>query len=187
MEDGRIPKDLLYGQLAPGCRPVGRPALRYKDVCKRDLKLTDINPDSWEKLADDRDGWRHAVRDGVSRGKVKKNLQLEDKRSKRKERQQTVDSNQPSTPGVALNRKTDPILRTPLSPETEGCLLLLLSLFIIYFNINTSAAGQKEKCLHFRPDVSIYDTISDQRVTLKYTAQMSKNPSPHFPNPPFTH
>ena len=53
MEDGRIPKDLLYGQLASGCRPVGRPALRYKDVYKRDLKLTDINPDGWEKLADD--------------------------------------------------------------------------------------------------------------------------------------
>ena len=31
MEDGRIPKDLLCGQLASGCRPVGRPALRYKD------------------------------------------------------------------------------------------------------------------------------------------------------------
>ena len=96
MEDGRIPKDLLCGQLASGCRPVGRPALRYKDVCKRDLKLTDINPDSWEKFADDRDGWRHAVRDGVRSGEEKRNLQLEDKRTKRKERQQTADSNQPS-------------------------------------------------------------------------------------------
>ena len=49
MEDGRIPKDLLYGQLASGCRPVGLPALRYKDVCKRDLKLTDITPRQLEK------------------------------------------------------------------------------------------------------------------------------------------
>ena len=39
MEDGRIPA-------ASGCRPVGSPALSYKGVCKRDLKLTDINPDS---------------------------------------------------------------------------------------------------------------------------------------------
>ena len=31
--------------------PVGHPALRYKDVCKRDLKLTDINTGSWESLA----------------------------------------------------------------------------------------------------------------------------------------
>ena len=96
MENGRILKDLLYGQLASGCRPVGRPALRYKDVCMRDLKLTDINLDSWEKLADDRDGWRHAVRGGVRSGEEKRNLQLEDKRTKRKERQQTVDSNHPS-------------------------------------------------------------------------------------------
>ena len=96
MEDGRIPKDLLYGQLASGCRPVGRPALRYNDVRKRDLILTDINPDSWEKLARDRDGWRHAVRDGVRSGEEKRNLQLEDKRTKRKEKQQTADSNQPS-------------------------------------------------------------------------------------------
>ena len=84
------------GQLASGCHPVGRPALRYKDVCKRNLKLTDINPDSWEKLADDRDGWHHAVHDGVRRGEEKMNLQLEDKRTKRKERQQTMDSDQPS-------------------------------------------------------------------------------------------
>ena len=56
MVDGRIRNDLLYGQLASGCRPIGRPALRYKDVCKRDQKLTNINPDSLEKMEDDRDG-----------------------------------------------------------------------------------------------------------------------------------
>ena len=43
MEDGRIPKDLVYGELTTGSRPVGRPALRFKDVCKRNLKLTGID------------------------------------------------------------------------------------------------------------------------------------------------
>ena len=33
MENGRIFKDLLYSELATGRRPVGRPALRFKDVC----------------------------------------------------------------------------------------------------------------------------------------------------------
>ena len=77
MEDGRIPKDILFGELAMGRRPVGRPALRFKDVCKRDLKLTDINTGSWESLAVDRSGWRQAVQAGVRR---------ETNRWKRKER-----------------------------------------------------------------------------------------------------
>ncbi|XP_036407648.1 uncharacterized protein LOC118793535 [Megalops cyprinoides] len=38
MEDGRIPKDILYGELASGTRTNGRPKLRYKDVSKRDMK-----------------------------------------------------------------------------------------------------------------------------------------------------
>ena len=96
MVDGRISKDLLYGQLTSGCRPVGRPALRYKNVCKRDLKLTEIDPDNWEKLADDRDDWRLPVRDRVRSGEEKRNLQLENKRTQPKERKQTADSHQPS-------------------------------------------------------------------------------------------
>ena len=43
-EDGRIPKDILYGQLAVGKRPRGRPQLRYKDVCKRDMRALEIDP-----------------------------------------------------------------------------------------------------------------------------------------------
>ena len=31
----RLPKDILYGQLTSGARPVGRPALRFKDSFKR--------------------------------------------------------------------------------------------------------------------------------------------------------
>ena len=45
MEDGRIPKNILYGELASGRRLKGRPQLRYKDVCKRDMKALDINTD----------------------------------------------------------------------------------------------------------------------------------------------
>ena len=43
MDDGRIPKTLLHGELAQGKRPTGRLQLRYKDVCKRDLKAMDID------------------------------------------------------------------------------------------------------------------------------------------------
>ena len=45
MEDGRFPKDILYGELASGRRTKDRPQLLYKDVCKRDMKTLDINTD----------------------------------------------------------------------------------------------------------------------------------------------
>jgi len=51
MEDGRLPKDILYGQLPSAPRPVGRPKLRYKDFLKRDLKALNINTENWEQLA----------------------------------------------------------------------------------------------------------------------------------------
>ena len=46
LEDGRIPKDNLYGELSTGKRPTGRPQLPFKDICKRDLKALAINTDN---------------------------------------------------------------------------------------------------------------------------------------------
>ena len=61
MEYGRIPKVILYGELASGRRSKGRPQLRYKDVCKKDMKTIDINTDTWEDLAADRMMWRNTL------------------------------------------------------------------------------------------------------------------------------
>ena len=61
MEDGRIPKDILYGELASGRRSKGRPQLRYKEVRKRDMKALDINTESWVDLAADRMMWRSTL------------------------------------------------------------------------------------------------------------------------------
>ena len=47
MEDGRIPKDILYGELHHGKRDIGCPHLRFKDVCKRDMKALEINTGTW--------------------------------------------------------------------------------------------------------------------------------------------
>ena len=58
MEDGRITKDILYGELALGRITTGRPHLRYKDVCERDMKAVDIDTMFWEGLAADRTKWR---------------------------------------------------------------------------------------------------------------------------------
>ena len=72
MDPGRIPKDLLYGELAEGSRPVGRPRLRYKDICKRDMKLSGIDVGKWESYADDSNKWRTTVREGVNRAEERR-------------------------------------------------------------------------------------------------------------------
>ena len=61
MHDGRLSKDILYGELATGSRPTGRPTLRYKDVFKRDLKAGGIAPAGFEALAADRSGWGYTT------------------------------------------------------------------------------------------------------------------------------
>jgi hypothetical protein len=65
MGDGRIPKDILYGELATGTRATGQPTLRYKDVCKRDLKSYNINPADLETAFSERSSWRANVKTGV--------------------------------------------------------------------------------------------------------------------------
>ena len=87
MNDGRLPKDILYGELASGKRPRGRPQLRFKDSLKRDLNTTSIDPDDWENLADDRTTWKQVVRKGVKEGEEQRKKLLEEKRQQRKERQ----------------------------------------------------------------------------------------------------
>ena len=90
MEDGRLPKDVFYGELASGSRPVGRPMLRYKDVCRRDMKSAEINPDLWEAAAANRSYWRRVVRRSVMRAEAKREQLW--RRHDRRERQQATAS-----------------------------------------------------------------------------------------------
>ena len=53
MNDNRTAKQLFYGELVVGSRPVGRPRLRYKDNIKALLKIGGI-VDTWSDLALDR-------------------------------------------------------------------------------------------------------------------------------------
>ena len=71
MEDGGIPRDMLYGELATGSRPAGRPTLRYKDVCKRDLRAGDIAPTDLEALTADRNVWWLTTKSAAVRIKQK--------------------------------------------------------------------------------------------------------------------
>ena len=84
MADDRIPKDILYAQLATGSRSQERPNFCFKDVCKSDLKQFDMDSKRWDELAKDRRLWRHELRRGLARGEVKFRRTAEDKRSRRK-------------------------------------------------------------------------------------------------------
>ena len=84
MADGRIPKDLLYGELSRGARSRGRPRLRFKDTCKRDLKSASIDIQSWESLAESWDSWRAAVHCGTKQAKQDRTDHLKEKRAARK-------------------------------------------------------------------------------------------------------
>ncbi|RJG15198.1 hypothetical protein D4A39_16670, partial [Alcanivorax profundi] len=86
MDDGRIPKDILYGELATGTRPTGRPALRYKDVCKRDLKSCNINPADLETATSDRSSWRANVKTGVKQAEEKRDIQRKERKSRKQQR-----------------------------------------------------------------------------------------------------
>ena len=86
MEDGRIPKDMLYGELATGSRPAGRPTLWYKDVCKRDLRAPDIAPTDLEALAADRNVWRLTTKSAAVKIEQKLKGQHEMKRQRRRVR-----------------------------------------------------------------------------------------------------
>lgn len=119
MKDGRIPKDLLYGQLATGTRRTGRPTLRFKDVCKRDMKACNINPDTWETAADNRVSWRHTVQKGVRRAEEERKQQAAEKRTCRKQRAASA-SSQPSC-FVCTNCNKDCHSRIGLHSHTRRC------------------------------------------------------------------
>ena len=84
MDDGRIPKDLFCGELVQGKRPTVRPQLRFKDVCKRDLKALNIDQNNWEATALRRSAWRQTVQNGLSNFEETLAQQHREKRMRRK-------------------------------------------------------------------------------------------------------
>ena len=115
MEDDRIPKDLLHGELSQETRPTGRPKLRYKDVCKRDLKALDIDVNTLEATASERPAWRQAVKEGLSRCEANPAQQSEAKRQKRKT------STQAPTTFVCSRCRTDCHSRIGLTSHIRRC------------------------------------------------------------------
>ena len=85
MEDGQIPKDVLYGELTSGQRSTGHLQLRYKDACKRDMKVLNININSWEDLAANCTNWRSTLHKQLQSGEKKLTAVTAEKRAHKKE------------------------------------------------------------------------------------------------------
>ena len=65
MEEERIPKKVLNGAFH-NTRPAGRPRTRWADVVQRDaLQLLGMR--GWRRRAENRDEWRHALREAKAR------------------------------------------------------------------------------------------------------------------------
>ena len=65
LEDDRIPKQLLFGELSLGKRPQFKPKKRFKDSLKDSLAKTGIGWIGWENQAQDRVEWRQKIHKGV--------------------------------------------------------------------------------------------------------------------------
>ncbi|XP_063586343.1 uncharacterized protein LOC134763723 [Penaeus indicus] len=94
MDENRIPRALLYSELASGKRNVGRPRLRFVDVCKRDMKACGIDTNNWESHTRDRADWKTVVSDGLSLGENRLREHANSKQTNRNARQHQT-TNQP--------------------------------------------------------------------------------------------
>ncbi|XP_064495874.1 uncharacterized protein LOC135405089 [Pseudopipra pipra] len=86
MKDHRLPKILLYGELATGCRMRGTPKKRYKDSLKQHRSLGHIDHHNWSTLASNRETWRHAIYNAAVSFENTRRITLEEKRQRRKNR-----------------------------------------------------------------------------------------------------
>ena len=102
MNDQRIPKVLLYGELAEGKRQVGRPKLRFKDNLKATLKSLEVPVGTWEDFALDRPSWRSLISRGAKSAEQQRRASAENKRAARKARAASSSTQLPTGPKCGI-------------------------------------------------------------------------------------
>ena len=78
MEDHRLPKIVLYGELSTGHRERGAPKKRFKDSLKRSLTTCNIDHKQWSDLAADRVAWRHTIHQAAAQFEADRRNSLKD-------------------------------------------------------------------------------------------------------------
>jgi len=84
MENHRLPKITLYGELSFGHRDRGAPKKRYKDSLRKSLRGCHIDCSQWSALAADCAAWRYTVHQAVSSFEASRKEDLREKRRRRK-------------------------------------------------------------------------------------------------------
>ena len=87
MDDDRLPKQILYGELSTGRRKAGGQKKRHKDYVKTVLKKFDIPPDLLETCAVDRSVWRSKCYEGERKCEQKRNERMQLRRERRHQQQ----------------------------------------------------------------------------------------------------
>ena len=82
MEDNRLPKQLMFGELASVKRKQGRPLKRFKDCVKTSISRAEITPKDLEPRAHDRTGWRALTRHAMDTFEERCRTQIEEAREK---------------------------------------------------------------------------------------------------------
>ena len=96
----------------------GRPQLRFKDVCKRDLKALNIDQNNWEATALRRSAWRQTVQNGLSNFEETLAQQHREKRMRRKA---AAHADRPASDFVCVLCHRDCYSRIGLVSHTRRC------------------------------------------------------------------
>ena len=85
MGDHRLPKAVLYGELAEGNRKQGGPKKRFKDQLKATLKNCSMDPRQLEIVAAERSEWRSLCHQGVQHFETQRTRRRVEQRERRHE------------------------------------------------------------------------------------------------------
>ena len=95
IEDNRLTKQLVFGELASGKRKQGRPLKRFKDCVKASINHAEVTPKELEPRAHDRTGWHVLTRHVMATFEERRRTQIEEARERR-----NVSANAPGSPGL---------------------------------------------------------------------------------------
>ena len=96
MDDTRLPKQFLYGELSHGTRSAGRPLKRYRDQVLSSLRACHLDSNSFETLARERTKWRSACFKGLKECEGDRLKWLEEQRKKRRTKKDAPVTKTPS-------------------------------------------------------------------------------------------